>query len=452
MATKYIVNNLTGQIISGDLTVNGNLTVTGTSNNSGTYRALLTQTGSLNGDSSYFNYRLIIGETYEITDYQDYDDFSNVADVLSGGTLNFDYVGTAINGSGVFSGVTGTTIGLGSGASFDVELCGTTYTSIIVVTNGGGYVVGDTIKILGTDLSGSTPANDITITVTEVNPNVTGCVFIATGDTPMIWGNTILTSVGGLVVDVLENTLGDELVWFYEGEFFQEGLYFAVFSDTINENYNLCNSFTRNKTQITTPSFITPFNYFYSPPQVNLVISSGIGSFFGPTEDSVFLTVYDIGTSSFSGNTLYYTPIEIKLNSSTTQEDAPLISINWSTYSGETDFNSYDIVIPPISNVTRLTIGKCGNATAHVHSEFESSDLTIDLYDDSISEWVTVWSYTLHNQNYDFKDDSADLYFPGNVDVTFANIASVSGIRVTSDPGSDETYHDWGGLVFNFFN
>ena len=91
MATKYIVDNLTGQTITGDLTINGNLTVTGTSNNSGTYRALLTQTGSLNGDSSYFNNRLIIGETYEITDYQNYDDFSNVANVISGGTfIDFD--------------------------------------------------------------------------------------------------------------------------------------------------------------------------------------------------------------------------------------------------------------------------------------------------------------------------------------------------------------------------
>jgi hypothetical protein len=192
-------------------------------------------------------------------------------------------------------------------------------------------------------------------------------------------------------------------------------------------------------------------DYFFNQPQYTLIVSSGVGNIFTPTDDVIYLTVYDIGTSSFSGNTLYYTPIEIKLNSSTTQEDTPLISINWSTYSGETDFNSYDIVIPPISNVTRLTIGKCGIATAHVHQDYEYSDLTIDLYDDSISEWVTVWSYTLHNQNYDL-NDSADLYFPGNVDVTFANIALVSGIRVTSDPGSDETYHDWGGLVFNFFN
>ena len=452
MATKYIVNDLTGQTITGNLTINGNIIVTGSSNNGGVYRALLTQTGSISGDSVDFNNRLIIGETYEITDYQDYDDFSNVANILSGGTfIDFDYVGTGPAGIYTFfSGLTGTTSGLGIGASFDIYVCGTTYNSVTVATSGVDYVLGDTITILGTELSGSTPANDITITVTEVSPNITGCVFIATGDTPIIWGNTILTSVGDLVVDVLENTLGDELEWFYDPGF-QEGLYLTSFSEYINNN-NLCYIFPRNKTQITTPTFIAPFNYdFYSPPQFNLIVSSQIGYFLGPIDDTIFLSVYDFANQAFSGNSLYYTPIEIKLNSSITQEDTPLTSINWSTYSGESDFDTYDIGFPPILNVTRLTIGKCGGATAHVHQDYEYSDLTIDLYDDSIDNWVTVWSYTLNNPYYDF-DDSPDLYFPGNIDVTFANITSVSGIRMYSDPGQDQTYHDFDGLIFNFFN
>jgi len=451
MATKYIVNDLTGQTITGDLTINGNLT-TNSVNNSGTYRALLTQTGSINGISNDFNNRLIVGETYEITDYQDYDDFSNVANVISGGAfIDFDYVWTS---SAVpysyFNGLTGTTSGSGSGASFYAYWCGATNNDVYIVTSGDGYAVGDTITILGTELSGSTPANDMIITVTEVNPNVTGCVFIATGDTPLIWGNSILTSVGGLVVDVLENTLGDELVWFYD-PLFQEGLYIVSFSEYINNN-NVCYIFPRNKTQITTPTFIAPFNYdFFTPPQFNLIVSSQIGYFLGPIDDTIFLSVYDFANEDFVGDSLYYTPIEIKLNSNITQEDTPLISINWSTYSGESDFDTYDIVIPPILNVSRLTTSKCGDATAHVHDEYESSDLTIDLYDNSISDWVTVWSYTLNNPNYS-GNTSPDLYFPGNIDVTFENITSVGGIRVTSDPGSGDTFHDWGGLVFNFFN
>jgi hypothetical protein len=450
MATKYIVNDLTGQTITGNLTINGNLTTTSL-NNSGTYRALLTQTGSISGNSGDFNNRLIIGETYQITDYATYDDFSNVANVIRGGIFDFDYNWTPTL-SGSFNGLTGTTSGLGSGASFNGYWCGTTNPVIINITtntSGVDYAVGDTITILGTELSGSTPTNDLTITVTEVN-NETGCVFIATGDTPIIWGNTILTSVGDLVVDVLENTLGDELVWLYD-PLFQEGLYLVSFSEYINNN-NLCYIFPRNKTQITTPTFIAPFNYdFFSPPQFNLIVSSQIGSFLGAIEDNIFLSVYDFGISSFTGNSLYYTPIEIKLNSSITQEDTPLTSINWSTYSGDSDFDTYDIVFPPILNVSRLTTSDCGFATAHVHYDYEYSDLSIDLYDDSIDNWVTVWSYTLNNPNYD-GDDSPDLYFPGNIDVTFANITSVSGIRMYSDPGQDQTYHDFDGLTFNFFN
>ena len=458
MATKYIINNLANQTISGDLNIDGNFEFSGISNNTSVYRALLTQTGSLNGDSIYFNNRLIIGETYEITDYQDYDDFSNVADVQSGaGTLlDFDYDWSPVVGiTGNFNGLTGTTSGSGSGASFDGYWCGTTTPIIINITidtGGVNYVVGDTITILGTELSGSTPTNDLTITVTEVDTsiNVTGCIFVATGDTPIVWGNSVLTSVGDLIVDVLENTLGDELVWLYDTGF-QEGLYLVSFSEYINNN-NVCYIFPRNKTQITTPSFIAPFNYdFFTPPQFNLIVSSQIGYFLGSTDDVIFLSVYDLDISDLVGNTLYYTPIEIKLNSSITQEDTPLTSINWSTYSGDSDFDNYDIVFPPILNVTRLTIGKCGFANAHVHDDYESSDLSIDLYDDSIDNWVTVWSYTLNNPNYDV-DSSPDLYFPGNIDVTFTNITSVSGIRMYSDPGQEQTYHDFEGLTFNFFN
>jgi hypothetical protein len=165
--TKYIVNKLSGQTIDGNLTINGSITVTGTSNNSGVYRALLTQTGSITGTYlPAFNYGLIVGETYTITDYVNGDDFSNIADVQSGGTLIFDYVGAAIGYGGV-NGVTGTTSGLGSGATFNVYWCGTTYNSVIVVSSGVDYVVGDTITILGEDVSGSTPTNNITITITD---------------------------------------------------------------------------------------------------------------------------------------------------------------------------------------------------------------------------------------------------------------------------------------------
>jgi hypothetical protein len=81
--TKYIINS-TNQSIDGDFTVTGTVK----SNNTGKYRALLTQTGTISGTSiSDFDEGLIIGETYTITTYETDDDFSNIADVQSG-TIN----------------------------------------------------------------------------------------------------------------------------------------------------------------------------------------------------------------------------------------------------------------------------------------------------------------------------------------------------------------------------
>ena len=89
MATKYIVDNVSGQTINGNLTINGDLNVTGsTSGGVKTYKALLTQTGPLSGtDISAFNNNFIIGETYAIVSYSAGDDFSNIADLQSG-TMN----------------------------------------------------------------------------------------------------------------------------------------------------------------------------------------------------------------------------------------------------------------------------------------------------------------------------------------------------------------------------
>jgi len=445
MATKYIINNLANQTISGDLDIQGKLK----SNGTGVYRALLSQTGPITGDGfdSNFINGLIVGETYEITDYVAGDDFSNVADVQSGRIITFDSFWTIPESNSYYPGLTGTTNGSGNGATFDVSTNGIGGGSLSINSVGIDYAINDTITILGTDIGGTTPLNDIIITITEVTPlvNATGCVFIATGTTPIIWGNSVLTSVGNIVANVLENTLGDDIVWFDDGPF-SSGVYVGFFNEYINNNYNY--NIPPNKTQITTPSAIVPIGY--SPDQNVLTMASFVGSFLSDS-DAIILSVLDVSGLPFTyvPDSLYLTPIEIKIN--TPQEETPLISIDWFAEGGDTDFDTYYIEFPPILNVTRLTTSIRGIATAHVHDDFESSDLTIDLYDNSIEDWVTVWSYTLINQNYD-AESSADLHFPGNIDVTFSNIPSVSGIRVTSDPGSNQTYHDWGGLHFNFFN
>jgi hypothetical protein len=68
----------------------------------------------------------------------------------------------------------------GSGANLTVQLQAfrTTYsittTSLSVQNPGTGYAVGDTLKILGNVLGGSTPANDLALTVAAVSADITG--------------------------------------------------------------------------------------------------------------------------------------------------------------------------------------------------------------------------------------------------------------------------------------
>jgi hypothetical protein len=84
--TKYIINNLPDQTITGNIRLNGDLKVSDGTYSVSTYKALLTQTATFSGTSisGEFFGSLIIGETYTIDDYQSGDDFSNISDVVSG--------------------------------------------------------------------------------------------------------------------------------------------------------------------------------------------------------------------------------------------------------------------------------------------------------------------------------------------------------------------------------
>ena len=68
----------------------------------------------------------------------------------------------------------------GSGSNLTVQLQAfktsytTTTTSISVQNPGSGYAVGDTLKILGNQLGGSTTANDLFLTVAAVSADITG--------------------------------------------------------------------------------------------------------------------------------------------------------------------------------------------------------------------------------------------------------------------------------------
>lgn len=89
----------------------------------------------------------------------------------------YTYSGTISSGQytpGSYTGVTASG-GTGTGADFDIDLeeitGATVYSSLNVTARanaGSGYAVGDVLTILGADIGGTTPANNLTMTVTSV--------------------------------------------------------------------------------------------------------------------------------------------------------------------------------------------------------------------------------------------------------------------------------------------
>jgi hypothetical protein len=100
----------------------------------------------------------------------------------AGSILTYTRTGAAINGR-----TTPPIIGAtrqGTGATFNLELSDTEYTGITITGNGGtGYAVGQQLKLLGTNLRGTAPTNDATVTITSVNNVQTGTItgVIVTG-------------------------------------------------------------------------------------------------------------------------------------------------------------------------------------------------------------------------------------------------------------------------------
>jgi hypothetical protein len=92
--------------------------------------------------------------------------------LLPGGTYTGLTYGSgkfvAVAQAPLFSGLTATNItATGSGARFNVTTSGSSYVAVASAT-GTGYAVGQTLRILGTALGGASPANDLTITISEM--------------------------------------------------------------------------------------------------------------------------------------------------------------------------------------------------------------------------------------------------------------------------------------------
>jgi hypothetical protein len=61
-----------------------------------------------------------------------------------------------------------------STATFDIQKLGSTYTITAIPDGGRQYDIGDKIKLLGTSLGGTSPANDAIVTVTAIQGPIYG--------------------------------------------------------------------------------------------------------------------------------------------------------------------------------------------------------------------------------------------------------------------------------------
>jgi hypothetical protein len=108
-----------------------------------------------------------------------------VTSSLFGSTGGFTKSGTKATFSGTairtFAGLSLTNVSSsGSAANVTVQLTptGTTYTNattqITIQNSGTGYAVGDTVKILGSSLGGSSPLNDLALTISAITTEIVG--------------------------------------------------------------------------------------------------------------------------------------------------------------------------------------------------------------------------------------------------------------------------------------
>ena len=161
----------------------------------------------------------------------------------------------------------------------------------------GGLIVGETYTITnyvaGDDFTNIADVQSGTI-------NTTGCVFIATqtglNDPTVIWSNgSELTSLGDFIMNVLENTLGfDVLVDVNPGA--GDGI-FVFYSDTVDPMFDPNKTFASIQN---TPSIdfnvILPFFLIFNEPANSTV--------------TLFTSDLNVGLTN---NVLYYTPLTINL-------------------------------------------------------------------------------------------------------------------------------------------
>lgn len=127
------------------------------------------------------------GDAWAIVSRANYDPSTILANtttyVCNGEILTLSITSSNTGTTGVYTALTGTTTGTGSTATFNVDVDGLGAITAVTVSNGGlGYLVGDLVTIDGTLIGGSSPADDVIITVDSIDCPY-GTTIVTTGVT-----------------------------------------------------------------------------------------------------------------------------------------------------------------------------------------------------------------------------------------------------------------------------
>ena len=110
----------------------------------------------------------------------------------TGAISTFSHGGTAPGGTASYTDVSGTNLtNTGTGATFDVVRSTGTYSSFTINLDGGNYLLGNKIKILGSQLGGVDVTNDLILTITGATTD--GSISSVSGLGTAITGTVVKT-------------------------------------------------------------------------------------------------------------------------------------------------------------------------------------------------------------------------------------------------------------------
>jgi len=189
-----------------------------------------------------------------------------------GGTALTNTTGTSgPSSAGTYTNVTTTTNGNGSGFKLTIPITdnNTVYSSSIapttLVSGGHNYAVGDTIKVLGTQLGGTTPANDLTWTI-AYGLTTTGYNYGAYN------ANTVITASWNGTVVFLNDGVNSPM-YFSPGNWGQIRLYDNA-PDNYTWNYDVGYNSTGNIVPLYS-SLTAGFVRVYNSPNLGSLLVAG---------------------------------------------------------------------------------------------------------------------------------------------------------------------------------